>query len=422
MRKVETLIKYENPDSRKLHYYYQYTFAINKVIEFLNEKYGFSFQLYNTERRNAGDFNEIISDILQNKPEELELVASVYDSFGHADILPKDNGKHEIKPSSTNNIYYFSVFDIAIVTLPVYSYGHPFTESYLFGKNDGQVLDFLQYIDDLERQFMLDGITVFTDTDEGLTRSKEKITQQIAREDVLLEDRIKTDIFRSIDEFFLHSGTFFKTYHIPYKRGILLYGSPGNGKTTLVKSIAGSVAAPIVYWQITEFTSSYSISEIFSKVVRLAPMVLVIEDIDSMPEESRSVFLNTLDGATSKEGIFLIGTTNYPEKIDPALINRAGRFDRAYEIKQPSDILRKNYLLKKGISQFIEENQLEKLISKTKGLSIAQLNEVYMSIALDWHYEKQVDIDKIVNDLQVNQKKVQKQDWVTDDISGRVGF
>jgi SpoVK/Ycf46/Vps4 family AAA+-type ATPase len=57
-------------------------------------------------------------------------------------------------------------------------------------------------------------------------------------------------------------------------------------------------------------------------------MVLVIEDIDSMPEGVRSYFLNTLDGVTSKEGIFLIGTTNYPEKIDPGLMNRGGRFDR----------------------------------------------------------------------------------------------
>ncbi|MFK4996941.1 ATP-binding protein [Bacillus sp. N9] len=79
----------------------------------------------------------------------------------------------------------------------------------------------------------------------------------------------------------------------------------------------------------------------------MAPMVLVIEDIDSMPESVRSVFLNTLDGATSKEGIFLIGTTNYPERIDPALINRAGRFDRAYEIKKPTEKLRMQYLLNK---------------------------------------------------------------------------
>jgi hypothetical protein len=121
--------------------------------------------------------------------------------------------------------------------------------------------------------------------------------------------------------------TFFKEYQLPYKRGILLYGKPGNGKTTLVKSIAGSVKAPVAYWQITENTCSDSIQEVFQAAANLAPMILVIEDIDAMPQRARSYFLNILDGATSKEGIFLIGTTNYPEQIDPALMNRAGRFD-----------------------------------------------------------------------------------------------
>ena len=79
---------------------------------------------------------------------------------------------------------------------------------------------------------------------------------------------------------------------------------------------------PYAYWQITEYTNSDSITTVFNSVNRLSPMILVIEDIDSMPSGVRSYFLNTLDGATSKEGIFLIGTTNYPEKIDASSLKR----------------------------------------------------------------------------------------------------
>lgn len=423
MKKINTLIHYLDEHSKENTNYFTYASVINKVIDYLNEHKGDGFKLYNTDSERFADSSDVIQEILLHHPNDIEIIAHVYDSVGLSDLVIKEKGKHTVRYSTLNNIFYFSQFEVALVTIPIYTFHHPYNENLLFAKSDEQILEFVSYFEDMEKNYMLNGITIFTDTEDGLIRSKEKITHQINREDVLLEESLKSDIFRSIDEFFLNSGQFFKQYNIPYKRGILLYGSPGNGKTTLVKSIAGSVSAPIVYWQITECTSSYSIREIFSKVLRLAPMVLVIEDIDSMPIEARSVFLNTLDGATTKEGIFLIGTTNYPEKIDPALINRAGRFDRAYEIKQPDEVLRREYIVnKKGIGEFLTNSAIEELVQKTKGLSISQLNEIYMSIALESHYENHVNIDKIINDLQENTRKAQKQDWISEQSSGRVGF
>ncbi|MBS3680386.1 ATP-binding protein [Ornithinibacillus massiliensis] len=423
MNKINTLIHYLDEHSKENTNYFTYASVINKIIDYLTLHKGDGFMLYNTDSERFADSSDVIQEILHNHPNDIEIIAHVYDSVGLSDLVMKERGKHTVRYSTLNNIFYFSQFEVALVTIPIYTFHHQYNENLLFAKSDDQILEFVSYFENMEKNYMLNGITIFTDTEDGLIRSKEKITHQINREDVLLEESLKSDIFRSIDEFFLNSGQFFKQYNIPYKRGILLYGSPGNGKTTLVKSIAGSVSAPIVYWQITEYTSSYSIREIFSKVLRLAPMVLVIEDIDSMPTEARSVFLNTLDGATTKEGIFLIGTTNYPEKIDPALINRAGRFDRAYEIKQPDEVLRREYIVnKKGIDEFLTNSAIEELVQKTKGLSISQLNEIYMSIALESHYNKHVNIDKIINDLQENTRKAQKQDWISEPSTGRVGF
>ncbi|MBC5637306.1 ATP-binding protein [Ornithinibacillus sp. BX22] len=423
MKKINTLIHYLDEHSKENTNYFTYASVINKIIDYLTEHKGDGFMLYNTDSERFADSSDVIQEILLRHPNDIEIIAHVYDSVGLSDLVMKERGKHTVRYSTLNNIFYFSQFEVALVTIPIYTFHHPYNENLLFAKSDDQILEFVSYFENMEKNYMLNGITIYTDTEDGLIRSKEKITHQIDREDVLLEESLKSDIFRSIDEFFLNSGQFFKQYNIPYKRGILLYGSPGNGKTTLVKSIAGSVSAPIVYWQITEYTSSYSIREIFSKVLRLAPMVLVIEDIDSMPTEARSVFLNTLDGATTKEGIFLIGTTNYPEKIDPALINRAGRFDRAYEIKQPDEVLRREYIVnKKGIGEFLTNSAIEELVQKTKGLSISQLNEIYMSIALESHYNNHVNIDKIINDLQENTRKAQKQDWISEPSTGRVGF
>ncbi len=154
----------------------------------------------------------------------------------------------------------------------------------------------------------------------------------------------------------------------------------------------------------------------------MSPVILIIEDIDSMPHECRSVFLNTLDGATTKEGIFLIGTTNYPERIDPALINRAGRFDRAYEIKRPDFDLRLQYLLQiKQMERFMSKEDILYIAEQTEKFSIAQLNELYTSAALQWHYDQAVDIDSIIRNLEAANEKTRTQEWGEADYS-KVGF
>lgn len=417
----EPLIKFKQVERATMPHYYDYGIALDQVTEILKEKISNELKLYSFTE-GIEEFEDTIKHLLTAQSDDIELLGTVFDHIASSEIEYTDGEKYSIIPSLTNNIFYFSKFAVAITKLNIFQSHEDFEEEFIFAKNDASVLAFLEDMLTKQHEYMLEGIHVVTDTEDGLERTKEEITKQIPREDVLLSDDIKTDVFRSIDEFFNESGSFFKTYNIPYKRGILLYGSPGNGKTTLVKSIAGSVNAPVVYWQITEYTNSYSISEVFDLIKKMAPMILIIEDIDSMPEESRSVFLNTLDGATSKEGIFIIGTTNYPERIDPALINRAGRFDRAYEIKQPTDKLRYSYLTKLNLAQFLDVNSLERLTKMTKGLSIAQLNELYMSAALQWHYEKQVDIDKIVADLKENHKRTLKRNFETEEYGDPLGF
>lgn len=364
-------------------------------------------------------------DMMENGRLPYETLSYIYEAKPQGKItnVPDgiDKGHIKIQETFENRLIYFPGHDVALAQISYFtSSENSWPEFHCFAKSVEDAFAFLEHANEMVRIALMNNITFLVDTEDGVKRRNYGEMAIVSREEVMLEQKVKTDIFRSIDEFFRDGGQFFKEYGVPYKRGILLYGAPGNGKTTLVKSITGSTNAPVIYWQITEYTNSYTVQEVFGIVSRLAPAILVIEDIDSMPEFTRSVFLNTLDGTQSREGLFIIGTTNYPEKIDPALINRAGRFDRAYEIPAPNKELRKSYLKKLDLKAIFTETQLDHMAELSKGLSISQMNELYMSSALNWHYEGNSNYENSIRELQKQNKRTQQNDWVEQDTM--IGF
>ena len=407
--------------------YFDYTGTVRRVMSCLEERFGCRFRLYYQDDGN--DMWDLLEEDIRRGHPGVEHAAGLYDlvetdTFRYeADPAgtAQQGGGYEVRPSVRNNLFVYPLFRVAFARVPLeLTHGLGGYEDLIFASDDESLREFLT--DMRARQLADRKIIVYSDTRDGLERESLVGAAPVTRDDVFMDETLKTHIYRSVDEFFSKEASFFQTYNIPYKRGILLYGKPGNGKTTLVKSIASTISAPVAYWQITEFTNSESIAEVFSAAVRMAPMVLVIEDIDSMPESCRSFFLNILDGVASKEGVFLIGTTNYPERIDPALMNRAGRFDRAYEVKLPDERLRYEYLLRKGMERVTGRSEVAELAGRTEGFTFAQLGELYVSAALQLHYEGRADLARLVDEMKSDFTKSRSGDWMSETKPKSMGF
>ncbi|KAM3581293.1 hypothetical protein VKS41_006118 [Umbelopsis sp. WA50703] len=164
-------------------------------------------------------------------------------------------------------------------------------------------------------------------------------------ETVALPREHETLLERSLDSF-ENSKDFYARIGSPWRKGILLYGCPGTGKTSLVFAIASALKRDIYFMNLNNIDTDSELLSAFSSIPRKS--VVVFEDIDAMTpvlhrrdtqflneKEEKfglSSMLGVLDGHTLEEGIIFIMTTNYVDKLDPAL-TRPGRMDLHLELK-----------------------------------------------------------------------------------------
>ncbi|KAK5995044.1 putative ATPase YjoB [Cladobotryum mycophilum] len=160
---------------------------------------------------------------------------------------------------------------------------------------------------------------------------------------VILDKEMKDAIIEDHLSFFRSRDTY-AGLKVPWKRGIIYYGPPGNGKTISIKATMNmlySMNPPIPTLYVRSLTSfsgpEASINQVFSKAREFAPCYLVFEDLDTIvTDEVRSYFLNEMDGLKSNDGIFVVGSTNYLDQLDPGISKRPSRFDRKYLFPDPN--------------------------------------------------------------------------------------
>jgi predicted AAA+ superfamily ATPase len=194
------------------------------------------------------------------------------------------------------------------------------------------------------------------------------------------------DILTDIDNFWERQHKY-KQYGFIHKRGILMYGDPGCGKSGIIQLILqklierNGIVINIKDQEDIEMFSSFIGT--FRKVEPNRFIVVILEDIDSIAGEythQTSRLLNILDGVKQIEGVVYIATTNYPEKLQERITNRPSRFDRRYKVELPNSEIRRAYIKYKLTDNDIEGINIEEWVEKTEGMSLSHLKEVIISV------------------------------------------
>jgi ATPase family associated with various cellular activities (AAA)/Ankyrin repeats (many copies)/Ankyrin repeats (3 copies) len=195
-------------------------------------------------------------------------------------------------------------------------------------------------------------------------------------------------LVRNDFESFFRRERWFREHGLPFRRGYLFYGPPGNGKTTVIKVMASHPAiTPLTFDFGSEIMNNESLSGFLEEAARNAPSLLIFEDLDrafvvnddcdQRPRITLQHFLNCIDGVGTQDGLIVVATANNPSMLDAAILKRPGRFDRVIPFRPPDNDLRAGYLhlLTRGR---LTLQELRAAVLESDGFSFAQLRESYI--------------------------------------------
>lgn len=250
-----------------------------------------------------------------------------------------------------------------------------------------------EFILDVARKTNDPGEAMLVFSNGGWDRSPQlyQAVQKSGFDDLILDEGLKSAIREDFAQF-LGAQQQYKDLGLAWRRGALLIGPPGNGKTHCVRALVKELAVPSLYVQSLQhqyFQSEQLLQSVFERARELRPCVLIFEDLDALVDErNQSFFLNQLDGFEKNDGLVVLATTNHPERIDSAIIDRPSRFDRKYHFDLPAVERREEFLLdwQQRLADRVtwSTESVQQLAEDTDGFSFAYLKELVVSGLLNW--------------------------------------
>ena len=209
---------------------------------------------------------------------------------------------------------------------------------------------------------------------------------------IVLDDEMKTEIKSNTVSFLKQSDQWIQ-YGIPAKRGVLLSGEPGTGKTIICKALMSEAEGiTCITTNAYALDADGYVTELYELADDLSPSIVFIEDLDLIGQ-SRMEFgyhrgsallalLAVLDGVEEQKKIVTVATTNFLESLDKALSQRPSRFDRVIRLTRPSIKQRRQLVNRLCRKIPIDENMQEYISIKADNCTPAQLQEIIYGLVI----------------------------------------
>jgi len=262
-----------------------------------------------------------------------------------------------------------------------------------------------------------EGIPEFIELLKSLTATDSKSRLQVGNDhpkpvdkcdwDQLVLDPTVVALLKNDFDSFFEREAWFRKMRLPFRRGYLLHGPPGNGKSTAIRAMLtsrGLSAFTIRFFG--EKVDDGDLEHLFERAAEEAPAVVLLEDIDrcfpraggSATKVSLQQLLNSLDGVASGEGIITIATANAPSLLDPAILKRPGRFDRVVLFSDPTPHLRRQYFVQMH-PPFADLN-LDEAVEESAGFSFALLREAFiMAAQADFANDREITVNDLLSSI-----------------------